>query len=250
MIPEKKTKTTSTLVTTFFKPLSSDGQAKVTNADTTTNCIETACSDSTCFEDSVSKSEPEASQMSISESIETQRNCSDSDLQSVQSSNMPEIPKGNSFYSKTRSSAVIDGTITDDKLSFTVKWETRFTWAYYSSYHAGRFVGPTKNILIHMTSIGKQFPEPTISIVEYFFSEHENCQKHIRAVTDKSNIKKLLAKGNIVCQISKGAESRTGKEIKNNQISIKKFIKTISFLAKKKWAVKNNFEETISSINL
>ena len=56
----QKTKTTSTLVTTFFKPLSSDGQAKVTNADTTTNCIETACSDSTCSEDSVSDSEPEA----------------------------------------------------------------------------------------------------------------------------------------------------------------------------------------------
>ena len=54
LILEKKTKTTSTLVTTFFKPLSSDGQAKVTNADTTTNCSETACSDSTCSEDSVS----------------------------------------------------------------------------------------------------------------------------------------------------------------------------------------------------
>ena len=95
LIPEKKTKTTSTLVTTFFKPLSSDGQAKVTNADTTTNCSETACSDSTCSEDSVSKSEPEASQMSISESIETQRNCSDSGPQSVRSSNTPEILKEN-----------------------------------------------------------------------------------------------------------------------------------------------------------
>ena len=139
LIPEKKTKTTSTLVTTFFKPLSSDGQAKVTNADKTRNCSETACSHSTCSEHSVSKSEPEASQMFISEFIETQQNCSDSDPQSLQSSNMPEIPKENSFYSGTRSSAVIDGRITDDKLSFTIKWEKRFTWAYYSSYHAGWF---------------------------------------------------------------------------------------------------------------
>ena len=90
-------------MTTFFKPLSSDGQAKVTNADTTTNCSETACSDSTCSEDSVSESEPEASQMSISVSIETQRNCSDSDPQSVRSSSTPDIPKENSFYSGTRS---------------------------------------------------------------------------------------------------------------------------------------------------
>ena len=81
MIPEKKTKTKSTLVTTYFKPLSSDRQAKVANADTTTNFSETACSDSTCTEDSASESEPEASQMSMSESIETQQNCSDSDPQ-------------------------------------------------------------------------------------------------------------------------------------------------------------------------
>ena len=32
LILDKNAKTTSTLVTTFFKPLSSDGQAKVTNA--------------------------------------------------------------------------------------------------------------------------------------------------------------------------------------------------------------------------
>ena len=83
MILEKKTQTTSTLVTTFFKPLSSDRQVKVTNTDTTTNYSETACSDSTCSEDSVLKSEPEASQMSISESNETQQNCSDSDPPSI-----------------------------------------------------------------------------------------------------------------------------------------------------------------------
>ena len=77
------------------------------------------------------------------------------------------------------------------------------------------------------------------------FSEHENCQKHVRAVTNKSNIKKLLAKGDIVRQISKGAESKTAAEITNNRNLIKKFIKMIYFLAKKKWAIKNNFEETI-----
>ena len=127
-------------MTTFFKSLSSDGQAKFTNADTITNCSETTCSDSTCSEDSVSESEPEASQMSISESIETQQNCSNSYPQSVQSSNMPEIPKENKVSSeKERSSAVIDGRITDDNLSIPIKWEKHFTWAYYSSYHASYY---------------------------------------------------------------------------------------------------------------
>ena len=34
-----------------------------------------------------------------------------------------------------------------------------------------------------------------------FFSEHKNCQKHVGAVTNKSNINKLLAKGDNVYQI-------------------------------------------------
>ena len=54
-----------------------------------------------------------------------------------------------------------------------------------------------------------------------------------------------MAKGDIVHQISKGGESKTAKEIKNNWNLIKKFIKSVYFLAKKKWTVKNNFEETI-----
>ena len=54
-----------------------------------------------------------------------------------------------------------------------------------------------------------------------------------------------MAKGDIILQINKEAESKTAKEIKNNQNVIKKFIKTIYFPAKKTWAVKNNFEEII-----
>ena len=60
---------------------------------------------------------------------------------------MPEIPKENSFGSGTRNSAVIDGRITDDKLSFTIKWEKHFTCAYYRSFHV---VGTVKGILTHM----------------------------------------------------------------------------------------------------
>ena len=56
-----------------------------------------------------SKSEVEASQVSTSESNETQRNCFGSDPESSEISNTPEIPKENSFDSGTRSSAVTDG---------------------------------------------------------------------------------------------------------------------------------------------
>ena len=81
-------------MTSFFKLLSSDGQTKVTNADTTSNCSETACSEnlclnnSSCSKDSISGSEPEASQLSTWQSNKTQRDCSDSDPESSLSSNM------------------------------------------------------------------------------------------------------------------------------------------------------------------
>ena len=63
------------------------------------------------------------------------------------------------------------------------------------------FIGPDKNILIHMTNIGKQCPELTVNILEYFFQSTKIAKKHVRAVTNKSNNKKLLAKGDIVRQI-------------------------------------------------
>ena len=124
-------------MTPLFKPMSSDRQTKDTNADKTTNCSEIECSENLCLSDSsCSKDSVSESQLSTSESIETHRNCSDFDPKPSESSNTPEIPKENSFDYGTRSSAVIDGTITDDKLSFTIKWEKSFTWAYYNSYHA------------------------------------------------------------------------------------------------------------------
>ena len=143
------------------------------------------------------KSEPEAPQMSKSESIETQRNCSDFDPQSVQSSNTPEIPKENSFYLGTRSSAVIDGRIADDKFSLTIKWDKCFTGAYYSSYHPGWFCRTCQEYSNSHDQYWKTVPRTHNQHPGVFFSEHENCQKHIRAVTNKSNIKKLLAKGTL-----------------------------------------------------
>ena len=161
---------------------------------------------------------------------------------------MPEIPKENSFYSRTRSSAVIDGRITDGKLSFTINLEKCFMWPHYSSYHAGWFCRTCQQNSNSNDQYWKTVSRTHNQHLGGFFSEHKNCQKHVIAVTNKSNIQKLLAKGGIVCHISKGAKSKTAKEIKNNWNLIKKFIKTIYILAKKKWAVKNNFEETMSNL--
>ena len=130
--------------------------------------------------------------MYIPESIETQRNCSDSDPQSIRSSNTPEIPTENFFYS--RSSAVINGRITDDKLFFTIKWGKRFTWAYYSSSRSGWFCRACQEYSNPHDQYWKTVPRTHDQHPGVFFSEHENCQKHVRAVINKINIKKSLAK--------------------------------------------------------
>ena len=127
----------------------------------------------------------------------------------------------------------------------TMKWEKCFTWAYYSFYHVSWFCRTCQEYSNSHDQYWKTVPRTHDQHPGVFFSEHENCQTHVRAVFNKSNIEELLAKEDIVRQISKGAESKTAKEIKNNRNLIKKFMKMIYFLAKKKWAVKNNFEETI-----
>lgn len=43
----------------------------------------------------------------------------------------------------------------------------------------------------------------------------------------------------------KGAESKTAKEKQNNRKLIKNFIKTVYFIARKKWAVKNNYADVL-----
>ena len=114
-------------------------------------------------------------------STETQRNCSDSDPQSVRSSNTPEIPKENSFYSGTRSSAVIDSRITDDKLSFAIKWEKR---VYYSSYHASWFCRTCQEYSNSHGQYWKTVPRAHDQHPGVIFAEHENSQKHVRAATN------------------------------------------------------------------
>ena len=59
----------------------------------------------------------------------------------------------------------------------------------------------------------------------------------------------MLPKGNVVPQLTKGMENKTEKDRKKNRTLIKKFLKTLYFMAKQKWAVKNNFEGVINFLS-
>ena len=51
----------------------------------------------------------------------------------------------------------------------------------------------------------------------------------------------MLSKGNVVRQLTKGMENKTEKDRRKNRTLIKKFLKTVYFMAKQKRAVRNNF---------
>ena len=56
----------------------------------------------------------------------------------------------------------------------------------------------------------------------------------------------MLSKEKVVRQLTKGMENKTEKDRRKNRTLIKKILKTVYFLAKQKWAVKNNFEDMIN----
>ena len=59
----------------------------------------------------------------------------------------------------------------------------------------------------------------------------------------------MLSKGNVVRQLTKGMENKTENNRRKNRTLIKKFLKTVYFMAKQKWAVKNNFEDVINFLS-
>ena len=59
------------------------------------------------------------------------------------------------------------------------------------------FIGPDKNILIHMTNIGKQCPELTVSILEYFFQSTKIAKNMLELSLIKVTIRNYWLKGTL-----------------------------------------------------
>ena len=70
-----------------------------------------------------------------------------------------------------------------------------------------------------------------------------------KALRNKQKVKIMLLKGNVVRQLMKGMENKTEKDRRKNRTLIKKFLKTVYFMVKQKWAVKNNFEHMINFLS-
>ena len=61
-------------------------------------------------------------------------------------------------------------------------------------------------------------------------------------------VKRILSKGNIYKQAVHGSHDVKAKRRIQNRSVIKKFMKTAYFIARKKWAVRENFEDVIDLI--
>ena len=81
------------------------------------------------------------------------------------------------------------------------------------------------------------------------FFTHEKSKKHTKAVSKRAEVKRFFSKRNIYKQIYQGAETENQKTKQGNRRVIKKFLKTSYFLAREKWAVRENFEDVIEFLN-
>ena len=69
------------------------------------------------------------------------------------------------------------------------------------------------------------------------------------AVLKRAEVKHILIKRKVYKQIYQRAETQNHKTKQRNRHIIKKFLKTLYFLAHKKWPVWENFEDAVEFLN-
>ena len=82
------------------------------------------------------------------------------------------------------------------------------------------------------------------------FERHQKSAKHEEALTRQVGIKAMLRKGSVYKQSLTGAKGQGQKRKRRNRPVIKNFLKTAYFLAWKKWAVRENFQDVIEFIKV
>ena len=80
------------------------------------------------------------------------------------------------------------------------------------------------------------------------FQLHLHGKKQKKAIDRKYALHSMLRKGNIKAQIITWAKNSEIHKREYNRRVISKFIKTIYFMWRKKWAVKKNFHDLMEYI--
>ena len=98
-----------------------------------------------------------------------------------------------------------------DKLSFTEKWEKKYTWSYYSCLKGGCFCKTCEEYSDSHDEYWKTLPREHDEHPGMFFNEQANSDKHKKALRNKQEVKIMLSKGN-VRQLTKRMENKTEKD--------------------------------------
>ena len=122
-------------------------------------------------------------------------------------------------------------------------------WSYYSCLKGGWFCKTCEDYSDSHDEYWKTLPPKHDEHPSMFFNEHANSDKHKKALGNEQEVKTMLSKGNVMHQLTKGMENKTEKDRRKNRTLIKKFLKTVYFMVKQKWAVKNNFEHMINFLS-
>ena len=120
------------------------------------------------------------------------------------------------------------------------KWETKYPFAYYTAKQNGWLC----LICSEYGDGDKYWRTQAVRLHETFF-RHESCKKHINAMKNKKQLKAVLTKGSIYKQIRNANATHSESTKKRNRCIIKKFLKTTYFIARRKWAVRENFSDFI-----
>ena len=91
-------------------------------------------------------------------------------------------------------------------MSFTIKWEKQFVWAYYSSNKVGWFCKTCEEYSDTGDQYWKTLLQKHDKLPYLFFSEHVKSGKHIQSVKKNQEVKKIVKRDGIVRQMLKGAE--------------------------------------------
>ena len=125
------------------------------------------------------------------------------------------------------------------------KWESLYPCLFYSASKQGWLCNICGEYSVHGDAFWRT---EAVKMEEHpgrLFSGHIKSNKHSNALKRQQETKQLLKQGSIYKQLRSGLHTQALKTKRRNCAVIKKFLKTTYFVARKKWAVRENFPDII-----
>ena len=125
------------------------------------------------------------------------------------------------------------------------KWESKFPLAIYSEKERGWLC----KVYSEYNEGTEQWKRVPVELHEHptrTFLGHENSKKYVNVLKKQREVRKILTKRTIYKQMIDGEKHQMLSTRERNRRVIKKFMKTIFYVAKKKWIVHENFPDIIN----